>query len=278
LSGGRLRGWFPECQSARESALQNRAESPRSVSLSGRVKTVNHNHLRRLASRLGYEVHRAELGHTARRSRAMEIRGVDFVLDVGANAGQYAQALRGAGYRGRIASFEPLLEGFAQLQAAMGSDPLWSGRRVALGAEPGIANLNVLESDVLSSLLPPSKTLSSHIKAAAKVRTVAVPVATLDALWTELVPAGSRVLLKIDTQGFEHSVLDGAACSMPGVSLLEVEASLVQTYDGGSTIYDMLPRLRDQGFHLISIETGGGYVDAATGQVLDVNILAGRSA
>ena len=60
-----------------------------------------------------------------RRNFVNELRslGVDVVLDVGANSGQYASRLREAGFDGRIASFEPLSGPFSRLQRSASNGP-----------------------------------------------------------------------------------------------------------------------------------------------------------
>ena len=49
-------------------------------------------------------------------SRLLRERGINLVLDVGANEGWFGVRLRASGYRGRIVSFEPLEEMFAYAQ------------------------------------------------------------------------------------------------------------------------------------------------------------------
>ena len=62
---------------------------------------------------------------------------VDLVVDVGANDGGYATALRELGYRRRIVSFEPLAEPFARLSERAGSDGSWDVVQCALGDQRG---------------------------------------------------------------------------------------------------------------------------------------------
>jgi FkbM family methyltransferase len=227
------------------------------------------------AGALGYEVHRSDLAHPGRRAAAMKVRGIDVVLDVGANRGQYVEWLRAAGYDGRIVSFEPIPSAFEAMAEGQAADPRWQGHNLALGATAGSAVLHVAESPVLSSLLQPGARLRAHIPQASTVREVTVPVAPLDDVWKESVPDGSKVMLKIDTQGYEHLVLDGAAEHLSMIQLVEVEMSLVNLYEGGSSIFTLLPRLKAAGFEVVSINSGG-YIDSSTGQVLDVDVLAGR--
>ena len=68
--------------------------------------------LKHIAALAGYEVHRRDLAHAARRNAAMAVRGIDVVFDIGANEGQYVRELREFGYGGRIVSFEPLPQAF----------------------------------------------------------------------------------------------------------------------------------------------------------------------
>src|SRR5687767_3589170 len=86
----------------------------------------------------------------------LEMYGVNCVIDVGAHAGQYGERLRAGGYRGRIVSFEPTPDGFAELEAAAARDDRWRVRRLALGREDGTTTMNVVQG-TLSSILPPTK-------------------------------------------------------------------------------------------------------------------------
>ena len=60
-----------------------------------------------------------------RRVRLINGLGVDLVIDVGANEGQYARELRTFGYDGLIISLEPLAKPYAILQAASRRDAKW---------------------------------------------------------------------------------------------------------------------------------------------------------
>ena len=48
----------------------------------------------------------------------IENRGINLVLDVGANTGQFGHVARNRGYAGRIISFEPVKEAFTALENA----------------------------------------------------------------------------------------------------------------------------------------------------------------
>ena len=78
---------------------------------------------------------------------------MEVVLDVGANAGQYASRLREDGYEGPILSFEPLQEAYQRLEAAAADDPKWHTMRVALAEEARTASIHVSANSYSSSIL-----------------------------------------------------------------------------------------------------------------------------
>src|ERR1035441_376675 len=107
-----------------------------------------------LANALGYEVHKLSLSAPRRRLEVMQQLGINLVLDGGANAGCYASSLRHGGYRGRIWSYEPLHEAFANLDKAAASDHLWKAINCGCGAKASSAKINVAKNSYSSSLLP----------------------------------------------------------------------------------------------------------------------------
>src|SRR6266550_1126285 len=90
-----------------------------------------------------------------RRGEILRMYGVNLVLDVGANVGQYALALRRVGrYRGRILSFEPVAAAYEAVLRAAANDSEWECSRLALFDHDGVAEITVASSSDFSSFLP----------------------------------------------------------------------------------------------------------------------------
>jgi FkbM family methyltransferase len=198
-------------------------------------------------------------------------KGIDVVLDVGANAGQFARSLRDIGYAGWIVSFEPLSQAHRALRLARGNDRRWIvAPRMALGNRSGQVTLNVARNSVSSSVL---EMLPAHLKGAPDSGYVGqeeVRLATLDSVWQELMPCESRsVFLKLDVQGYEREVLDGAADSLASIRGLQVELSLLPLYAGQTLYLELIERLGRLGFGLCAL--ANGFVDASTGRTLQID-------
>ncbi|MEQ8968218.1 MAG: FkbM family methyltransferase [Azospirillaceae bacterium] len=175
--------------------------------------------------------------------------GITTVLDVGANTGQYASRLRRAGYDGRIVSFEPLSEAHAALEAAAAGDPDWTAApRLALGDADGEIAINVAAASDMSSALAPTAEMAALLDDARAVRRETVPLARLDTIFDTHVAPGERVLLKLDTQGFDGRVLDGAAGVMDRIALVQSELALVPIYEGEPDWRAMIDRMAREGF------------------------------
>ncbi|HWL01464.1 MAG TPA: FkbM family methyltransferase [Microbacteriaceae bacterium] len=209
----------------------------------------------------------------ARTVLLLNAHGVDTVLDVGANDGEFATSIRELGFTGKLISFEPLEEPFRALARRAEKDGNWDVRRIAIGSESGEVMLNVAGNAGQSSSILPM--LDRHEAAAPSSRYVAqqmVPIARLDDLVADL-DLGRRALLKIDVQGYEHAVLDGARDLLASGTVVGVqsEVSLVPVYEGAMAFEEAVGKMRSLGLVLQGIEPV--FTDRKTGQVLQVDAL-----
>ena len=222
--------------------------------------------------KVGIEAYRYSI-HTstgAQLDRLLKHCHIDLVLDVGANSGQYAAGLRAHGYAGRIVSFEPLTAAHARLTAAARGDPHWSiAPRMALGDADGTVDLHVAANSFSSSILD---MLPAHERAAPGSGYVAketVSLKRLDDIAGEFLVDSRRVLLKIDTQGYEGRVLAGATNLLDNVTAIQAELSLVPLYAGQPLFDEVREKIEAQGFVLYAVFPG--FIDAQTGQTLQLD-------
>lgn len=228
--------------------------------------------IHRALRRLGYDLHRFApvVFPEAQYAKLLQAKGIDLVLDVGANTGQFASRLRHIGYRGRIVSFEPLRAARQQLLAVSAGDGQWTvADRAALGDRDGEVEVNVSEDSVNSSILEALHTQLESAPAARHVGKERVPLRRLDEIAAPYLAPGCVTLLKIDTQGFEDRVLDGAAGILPRIAGVHVELSLVPLYAGQKLFPEMLARLRELGFEVWALWPA--FVDAKSGRLLQVD-------
>jgi FkbM family methyltransferase len=206
----------------------------------------------------------------AQLQRLLEHFGIDLVLDVGANRGQYAAELRSHGYTGRLVSFEPLASAHANLVLAARNHANWAiAPRMALGDTEGSTDIHVAGNSLSSSIL---EMLPAHERAApgsGYVGSESAPLRRLDAVADPYLADARRVLLKIDTQGYEDRVLTGAAGLLDRVTAIQTELSLVPLYAGQRLFDEMRARIEALGFVLFAIFPG--YVHETTGRTLQLD-------
>ncbi len=230
--------------------------------------------VRNAINKAGFDLHRLTPASNAsfQLLKALNRFEMDLVFDVGANVGQFASELRSVGYLGELVSFEPLSVAHQALAAAAARDAKWHVHpRCAIGDYDGEIEINIASNSVSSSVLPMLKAHSSAAKESAYVGSERAPIRKLDSVVPEYLANARRPFIKIDTQGFEWQVLDGAVQILPIIHGILCELSLISLYEGQRLWMDMIHRLETEGFTLWSIQKG--FTDPRDGRTLQCDAI-----
>jgi len=181
--------------------------------------------------------------------KALGIARPRHVIDVGANAGQFALACIGTSGIESVVSFEPLREAGARFKRSI-RDPRVELREVGLGREPGFATLHISNHDDSSSLLAITELQSHTFPGTETSAERVVQVSTLDLQFAHIQP---RTLLKIDVQGFELEVLRGADRTLAAVDWVLCEVSFREFYAGQAPAGEVIALLHAANFDIHGI-------------------------
>jgi FkbM family methyltransferase len=229
--------------------------------------------LRKFLRKVGFDIIRYNYftNYALRRMRLFESYCIDLVFDVGANIGIYGQELREHGYKDRIVSFEPLSNCFVKLQETASHDARWQTVNQALGNFDGKTTINVSMNAVSSSILT---LLPSHLDSCAGARCThqeEITVRKVDSIFSEYWQPSERLFLKIDTEGYEKNVIEGALASLDHVFGIEMELSFVPLYEGGASFLEMVSFLYDKGYQIMALNPV--FSDKKTGQLLQADFI-----
>jgi len=235
--------------------------------------------LRRSLRGLGYDLHRflPVLSPDAQLGALLRHFEIDLVFDVGANTGQYGAHLRGLGYAGELVSFEPLPDAHQALTRAAAGDPRWQvAPRAAIGNQDGEITINIAGNSASSSLLD---MLDEHRTAApesAYVGTATAPIQRLDTVAPAWLAAPRRLLLKIDTQGYQDRVLAGGPATIAAAAAVQLEVSLAPLYAGQPSFETLGQAMAGHGLVLWALWPG--FADPASGRILQIEAIYARPA
>lgn len=204
-----------------------------------------------------------------RRACVLRRHGVDLLLDVGANVGQYARWIRRVAFQGRLVSFEPQRQAFRQLARHAALDPRWECRCLALGEREGMVEMHVAADQISSSFFNAGRLQLQLDQNARQVRTEVAQMARLDRIWSEYVRPDETVYLKLDVEGYELNVLRGAEAVLNEVKIIEAELSLAEMFTGAPLLPEVVDFLAERGFRILSLESN--HEDDDSGQMVMVD-------
>jgi len=176
----------------------------------------------------------------------------EYIVDVGANRGQFALISRRIFPLARIHAFEPLEEPAQIFKNIFSNDANTTFYPYAIGREKTFSTIHVTKDDDSSSLLPISAAQSDMFPGTAEKETRQVAVLPLSRVLqdTSIPPAS---LLKIDVQGFELEVLRGSEDVLSKFSHLYIECSFIELYEGQALAHQVIDWLGQRNFILIGV-------------------------
>lgn len=178
--------------------------------------------------------------------------GTRTVIDVGAHKGQFAIFALETFHEARVICFEPLAAPRSVLAQVTSAE---QHRMVVLAtaadSSPGTRELHVSQLDDSSSLRAIKPRYVRAFPGTEESRLEAVrtePIALV------LGPNLDRPsLLKVDVQGHELDVLEGAEDLLPEIDQILVECSFVELYEGQALAGEVVAYLHDRSFSLAGV-------------------------
>jgi FkbM family methyltransferase len=191
-----------------------------------------------------------------RRLKIMKMANINLLLDVGANEGQYGKKSREYGYKGKIISFEPSSLAFKKLLLNSNKDENWKVFNYGLGENNRKTKINIAGNSQSSSILEMHKTHLESRPSSTYISSEEIEIVSLDSILPQLANENDNIMMKIDTQGYEKFVLEGADRSLGKIKVIQIEMSLSNLYINEMPFVEKIIYLNEKGFQLFSIENG----------------------
>lgn len=177
--------------------------------------------------------------------------GLQLVVDIGANRGQFALAARQWAPEARVVAFEPLPGPAATFAKVFSRDDRVSLHQVAIGPKAEQRTMHVSKKDDSSSMLPISLQ-STIFPGTEEVATATVSSGPLHA-YLPIDELAGAAMIKLDVQGFEYEALLGCSSMLPKFTWLYCECSFVELYSGQKLAPAVIALLASYGFLLAGV-------------------------
>jgi FkbM family methyltransferase len=184
----------------------------------------------------------------------LRLNSARWIVDVGANHGDFAEAATAFFPEANILLVEPVPQLHDELQRRCARNGgKWLLEKCALGAEEAVLPLHVAaDQDAIGSLAGFSPEYQ-RLNPQSEITQISCKVRQLDAVAVERKISGID-LLKIDVEGFEFEVVKGAVRALEFTRALIVEVSLVRrSTDVTNPLVAMLDLVTTHGFQVVNV-------------------------
>jgi FkbM family methyltransferase len=180
------------------------------------------------------------------------LRDRDFpvIFDVGSNTGTYAANLCQMFPKAQVFCFEPVPSTFSKLEAWASGTAKVTAVNLALSNHSGELNIHVHDDHTpSSSLLPSTANNTTLFPITERQSSVRIKAERLDIFVKDrALDLSSGALMKIDVQGYELAVLEGARDTLKLTHAVIVEVILDKLYENQSRFEDVFAFMIAAGF------------------------------
>lgn len=173
--------------------------------------------------------------------------GIRTVFDIGANNGEFSQEVFAHIPDARVYAFEPLADCFETLTKRFEGKKNFHAYRVALSDAPGESTIHRSSFHPSSSMRTMAALHKTLYPKTAGETEEKVTLARLDDSAKEIHIEGN-LMIKIDVQGFEDKVIAGGTETFKRATVVLIETSFVELYEGQPLFGDIHGQLRALGF------------------------------
>lgn len=177
------------------------------------------------------------------------------IIDIGASDGGFVKKIRYVFPQSKIYSFEVIEDSYIQLLKKFGNDPYFKAYNICLNNYNGNCDFFINEYKGSSSLLIMSKLHKEAFPFTEKYYTIKTECKRLDTFIEEHnLFFEDNILLKLDVQGAEWKVLEGAEKILQRVKVIFMEVSFNTLYDNSILFTETIIRMNQWGFKVVGIE------------------------
>lgn len=180
----------------------------------------------------------------------------ELIIDAGANIGQFSLYASLFFPQAQIHSFEPIESVYRILSRNIHTNPNITAHNLALGESESKISFNLNSDSQASSSLAQSEHRSLIFPEKQVVDIIEVQQTTLSS-FLKCFSLPKEILLKIDVQGAEHLVLQGASSVLSQIDYILLEASVVPLYKGEMSLNEIITYTESLGYSLYSVINAG---------------------
>ena len=185
----------------------------------------------------------------------IEMAKPNLILDVGANVGQFITDLEITGYKEKIIALEPMAEAFKNLIKIQSKNKnlILENKALVNSAEKSIKIYQSSNLEMSSSLLEPTKNYGILDSKTTFKESVISALSVTDLVLKYPEIKDSRILIKIDVQGYEMEIIQSIIKEGIEISAIIVETSLIPLYNESASFLETMEGLKKLSQQIIDV-------------------------